>query len=412
MAHTQTIPAAPISDDRRAKRNTLVLSLAQALYYVGAAIQVTVSGLVGHMLADDKSLATLPVTTFILGTLVSTVPASMLMRRAGRRAGFLLGASLGVTSATLATYAIYDRSFLLFCVAFFIIGGYQAFAQYYRFAAADTASEAFRPKAISWVLAGGLVAAVAGPQLVIYTKDALAPVIYAGSFIATACASLFAIGVLSFVDIPKPPTTGAGGTPPRPLREILKQVKLRIAIVTGMVSYASMTFIMTATPLAMVACNHSVDSAAWAIQWHILAMFAPSFFTGQLIDRFGRERVILAGLVLLGSAGLVALSGQALWQFYLAMVLLGVGWNFGYIGSTTLVTDCHRPEERNKVQAVNEFMVFGLVAFASFFSGKLLHDVGWTTVTVSYLPFVALAAGLALMLSIKGASWGGTTSRT
>lgn len=412
MAHTQTIPAAPFSDDRKAKRNALILSVAQALYFTGASIQVAVGGLVGYMLADDKSLATIPVTTFVIGTIISTIPASMFMRRVGRRAGFQLGALLGLVATILATYAIFERSFWLFALATFITGGYQAFAQYYRFAAADMASDAFRPRAISWVLVGGLVAAVMGPQLVIYTKDVLAPVMFAGSFIASACASLFAIGVLSFVDIPKPPSTSTDGTPPRPLLEIFKQVKLRIAVFAGMVSYASMTFIMTATPLAMVACNHPVDSAAWAIQWHSLAMFAPSFVTGRLIDRFGRERVILAGLVLLGCSGLVALSGLALWQFNLAMILLGVGWNFGYIGSTTLVTDCHRPEERNKVQAVNEFMVFGLVGVASFFSGKLLHDVGWTTVTVSYLPFVALAAGLVLMLTVRGARWGTTTSRT
>ena len=261
------------------------------------------------------------------------------------------------------------------------------------------------------MLAGGLVAAIAGPQLVIYTKDVLAPVTFAGVYVASAIASMLAIGVLAFIDIPKAPKASADGKPPRPLREILKQPKLRIAIFSGMVSYGSMTFLMTATPLAMVACNHSVDSAAWAIQWHVLAMFAPSFGTGRLIDRFGRERVVLAGLLLLAGAGVVAHAGISLWHFNLAMILLGVGWNLGYIGSTTMVTDCHRPEERNKVQAVNEFMVFGLLAFASFFSGKLLHDTGWETVTVSYLPFVVLAAGLVLMLSLRSASWGAAPNR-
>lgn len=412
MTQVQSTQPHLASGDRRARRNAVVLSMAQALYFVTASIQITLSGLVGYLLADDKSLATLPVTAYVLGTLLSTVPASMLMRRVGRRAGFQLGALIGIGSAGLATVAIFDLSFSLFCFALFFSGGYQAFAQYYRFAAADTASESFRPKAISWVLAGGLVAAVAGPQLVIYTKDAFAPVIYAGSFATAALGSMAAIGVLSFLDIPKSPATSADGTPPRPLREILKQARLRVAIFTGMVSYASMTFIMTATPLAMVAYNHSVDSAALAIQWHVLAMFAPSFFTGQLIGRFGRERVVLAGLALLASAGLVALSGIALWQFNLAMILLGVGWNFGYIGSTTMVTDCHRPEERNKVQAVNEFMVFGLVAVASFSSGKLLYETGWSSVAVSYLPLVAVAAGLALMLSVRGSTWGSGGARS
>ena len=283
-----------------------------------------------------------------------------------------------------------------------LAGTYQAFAQYYRFAAADTASEEFRPKAISWVLLGGLVAAVAGLQIVIYTKDIFAPVLFAGAFAASAVTAFIGLLVTTLIDIPKAPATSPTGESPRPLRIILGQRKLKTAIFSGMVSYASMTFVMTATPLAMVACNHSVESAAFAIQWHVLAMFVPSFFTGNLIARYGREPIILIGLLLLGCAGLVAVSGQALWQFNLAMILLGLGWNFGYIGSSTLVTDCHRPEERNKVQAVNEFMVFGLVAVASFSSGKLLYNVGWETLTVSYLPLVALAASLVLMLAIKG----------
>lgn len=412
MTCSEAIPDRPISDDRRARRNALILSLAQALFFVASSIQATVSGLVGYMLADDKSLATLPVTALVLGSLVTTVPASMFMRQVGRRIGFQLGAMLGTLSSVIAIYAIYDQSFWLFCFAIFMSGSYQAFAQYYRFAAADTASEAFRPRAISWVLAGGLLAAIAGPQLVIYTKDALAPVMFAGVFVAAAVASLLAVAVVSLVNIPKAPKSAPDGTPPRPLREILKQAKLRIAIFSGMVSYGSMTYLMTATPLAMVACNHSVDSAAWAIQWHVLAMFAPSFVTGRLIDRFGRERVVLAGLLLLAAAGVVAHAGISLWHFNLAMILLGVGWNLGYIGSTTMVTDCHRPEERNKVQAVNEFMVFGLLAFASFFSGKLLHETGWETVAISYLPFVVLAAGLVLMLTFRDARWGSTANRS
>jgi MFS family permease len=411
MTHAHSIQPQLASNDRRARRNTLILSLAQALYMIGAAIQITLAGLVGHLLADDKSYATFPITAYVLGTLISTVPASMLMRRVGRRTGFLVGASLGVVSASIAVYAIFEMSFPIFCLALLFSGGYQAFAQYYRFAAADTASAEFRPKAISWVLAGGLIAAVVGPQLVIYTKDALAPVVYAGSFVASACSAILALGILSLVDIPKAPEASVDGSPPRTLREILRQVKLRIAIFTGMVSYASMTFVMTATPLAMVACNHSVDSAAMAIQWHVLAMFAPSFITGHLIARFGRERIVFAGLVLLAGAGLIAVSGLAIWQFNLAMILLGLGWNFGYVGSTTMVTDCHRPEERNKVQAVNEFMVFGLVAVASFSSGKLLHEMGWFTVAVTYLPLVALAAGLVLMLSVRSAKWGTGTTR-
>ncbi len=398
-------------DDRRARRNAVVLSVSQALYFTGASIQLTISGLVGYLLADDKSLATLPISAYVIGTVLSTMPASMFMRHVGRRRGFQFGALMGLASAVLAVLAIYESSFWLFGLAMLISGIYQAFAQYYRFAAADTASDEFRPKAISWVLLGGLAAAVAGPQIVIYTKDALAPVMYAGAFAASAVAAFLGILVAALIDIPKVPATSPDGEPPRPLRIILGQRRLKIAILCGMVSYASMTFVMTATPLAMVANEHSVESAAFAIQWHVLAMFAPSFFTGNLIARFGREPIILTGLILLGCTGLIAASGLAIWQFNLSLIVLGVGWNFAYIGSTTMVTDCHRPEERNKVQAINEFMVFGFVALASFASGKILHDGGWGSVAVAYLPFVALAVGLALMLSIRGANLSGRGSQ-
>lgn len=401
----ENLPIDASDGDRRAKRNTAVLSAAQALYLISASTLLTLGGIVGHMIADDKSLATLPVSTYVLGTLLTTVPASMFMRRFGRRAGFQIGAVAATISATLAVYAIFERSFWLFCLATMLTGIYQAFSQYYRFAAADTASPAFRPKAISWVLAGGLFAAVAGPQIVILSKEAFAPVMFAGSFAVSALVSLLALAVLSLVDIPNAPQTSQDGRPPRPLGEILRQPKLRVAILAGMVSYASMSFIMTATPLAMIACNHSVDSAALAIQWHVLAMFAPSFFTGSLIARFGRERVVLTGLLLLASSGLIATTGIAIWQFNFAMILLGLGWNLGFIGATTMVTDCHRPEERGKVQAVNEFMVFGMVAAASFSSGKLLHGAGWDFVAISYLPFVALAAGLVLLLHVRRRQW-------
>lgn len=390
-----------VLDDARARRNALILSAAQALYGISAASLITLGGLVGQLLAEDKSLATLPISTMVLGTALSTVPASLLMRSGGRRLGFMVGAGFGVASALLAAYAIFAQSFWVFCFATALGGVFQASSQYYRFAAADTASAHFRPKAISWVLAGGLVSAVAAPQLVIYTRDLFAPVQFAGSFAGLAVTSTLALCVLAFVDIPLQPRFGAGGAAPRPLTQIIAQPKLVIAILCGMASFSLMSFVMTASPVAMVACNHSVDSAAYAIQWHVLAMFAPSFFTGTLIQRHGRERVVLTGLVLLLATGAVALSGVALWQFNLALILLGVGWNFGYIGATTMVTDCHRPEERGKVQALNEFMTFGAVALASFASGKILHVWGWEAVAMTVFPVAGLAAVLlfALMLS-------------
>lgn len=386
-------------DDTRARRNALVLSAAQALYGIGATILVTLGGLTGHMLADDKSLATLPISTYVLGTALSTVPASLVMRKVGRRRGFQLGTCAAILSGCLATAAIFAQHFWLFCFATAFTGTYQAFVNYYRFAATDTASPLFRPKAVSWVLAGGVIAAIVGPEIVVLTKDAFAPVLFAGSFATSAFMGLIAMGVLNFVDIPH---HGAGAhleEPPRPLLEILSQGRLMVAIACGMVSYAAMNFMMTAAPLAMVACNHPINSAADAIRWHILAMFAPSFVTGSLIARFGREAVILAGLGLFFAAGLVALSGIAEWQFDLSLIFLGLGWNFSFVGATTLVTDCHRPSEKAKVQAVNDLFVFGLVALGSFASGMVLNVAGWAYVALTILPFAALAGLLVLSLA-------------
>jgi predicted MFS family arabinose efflux permease len=390
--------AAPVRDgDRLARKNAVILSAAQALYISSATIIITLGGLVGQQLAEDKSLATLPITALVLGTACLTVPASLFMRRFGRRAGFLTGAAAGFVSAGLAIYAIFIQSFWLFCLATMCNGAYQAFSMYYRFAAADTASEAFRPKAISWVLVGGVVAAIAGPQIVIWTRTLFDPVMFAGSFAASMVLSVASMVLLGFVDIPKP-SEAAQGDPPRPMGEILAQPRLVVAIVCGMVSYGIMNLVMTATPLAMVACDLSVDDAAFVIQWHALAMFAPSFFTGNIIARFGRERVISAGLIMLAACGAVALMGIDIANFWTALVLLGLGWNFAFVGATALVTDCYRVSERNKVQALNDLAVFCTVALASFASGNLLNRIGWDAVVISLFPFVAIALAMIVWL--------------
>ncbi len=388
-------------DDGRAKKNVLILFIAQALYGGGTSIMITLGGLVGHQLAVDKGLATLPITTFVLGTALMTVPASMYMKLVGRRLGFMTGAAFGVASGALATYAIFQNSFWLFCLGTFLGGTYQASSMYYRFAATDTASDGFKAKAISWVLAGGIVAAFLGPQLVIYTKALFSPVLFAGSYASATMLSLLALAVVSFIDIPKP-SAEQHLEAARPLGTIMRQPRLLIAMFCGMVSFGIMNFVMTATPLAMVACGLTVDDAAFVIQWHIVAMFAPSFFTGHLINKFGKERVIGLGLILLAGCGVVALSGIDLTHFWFALVLLGLGWNFGFVGATALVTDCYRPSERNKVQAANDLCVFGMVAFASFSSGKLLHLVGWDAVAGGLFPFVALAFLLIGWLYLQG----------
>jgi MFS family permease len=382
-------------DDTLAKQNALILAMAAAFGSANPSIVIALGGLVGQTLAEDKALATLPVSVTQLGLALGTIPAAMLMRRAGRRTGYIVGAIVGVIAGCVAAYGIAAGSFWLFCLGTFISGFYGSYVQSYRFAATDSASDKFKAAAISWVMIGGLAAAIIGPQTVIWTKDALPNVPFAGGFIGQAALALVSIAILAFLrptpvsDAPK-----AGG---RPLSEIVRQPRFVTAVAAGLVSYGLMSFVMTATPVAMVGCGHSVETATLGIQWHIIAMFGPSFFTGRLIERFGKEQVTVAGLILIAASAVVGLSGLSVGHFWITLVLLGIGWNFGFIGATSLVTDCYRPEERAKVQAANDFLVFGSVAVASFSSGKLLHVGGWETVNWLVFPPVALALVLLLL---------------
>ena len=386
-------------DDRLAKRNAVLLALAQALGGASASIVIATGPLVGYMMLDeDKSLATLPVSAMVLGTAFGTIPAGMIMRRFGRRVGFTGAAILGILSGLLASFAVFRDQFLLFSLACSMGGFAGAFVQQYRFAAADTASDAFKPKAISWVLAGGVLAGVVGPQTVIATKDMFAPIMFAGTYLAQAGLALMSLFLLAFIRIPKPPVQNRKQSGGRPLRTIMMQPRFIVAAACGICSYALMSLVMTATPLAMIACGLSETDAALGIQWHVLAMFGPSFFTGSLIARFGKERIVSIGLTLLAGCSIVALMGIELAHFWTALVLLGLGWNFGFIGATAMLTDTYRPEERNMVQAVNDFLVFGFVAAASFSSGALLNAFGWGTVNVLVFPFVVLCIGLLVWL--------------
>jgi len=377
-------------DDGRARRNAFVFSVAQALYGANTSVLITTGGLVGYTLADDKSLATLPISSYVVGAAIATIPAAFLMRKVGRRPGFIVGSLMGALGSGLCAYAIYLQAFFLFCLGTSFIGVYQAFAGYYRYAAADVASEKFRSRAVSWVLVGGIAAAILGPWIVRTTTDLFPLVLFAGAFMTVCGLSLFSVLVLLFVDIPHVradiATRGA-----RPLREILSQPKLLIAIFCCMTAFAVMNLVMTATPLAMTEHNHSIDSATFVIQWHIIGMFGPSFFTGYLIDKFGKETIIATGMVFLMLSGVISLMGTEYVNFWVALVFLGVGWNFGYIGGTTLVLDCYQPSERNKVQAATDFSVFALVALASFTSGAMLNSFGWQAVQYTMFPLVAIA---------------------
>ena len=375
--------------DRLARRNALLLAIAQSLGGATASIVVALGGLAGHeLLGSDKSLATLPITFFVLGTACGTLPAGYIMRHLGRRTAYMGAAVLGGLGGLLACFGIIQGSFVTLLLGTMGCGIAGAFVQSYRFAAADTASDAFRPKAISWVMTGGLIAGIVGPQTVIATKDMLAPIMFAGSFAAIAVLNTIAFCLVFFVRIPRL-TAAERADSGRPILQIIRQERFIVAVACGIGSYALMNFVMTATPLAMIACGHTQTDAALAIQWHVLAMYVPSFFTGSLIARFGKSRIVAFGLLLLVGCGIVALSGVAVEDFWFALILLGLGWNFGFIGATSMVTDTYRPEERTKVQATNDFLVFGFVAAASFASGNVLNDYGWETINWILFPVVA-----------------------
>jgi len=389
------------ADDHLARRNALVLAVTQALAGGNSTVLVATAGIVGTTLAPDKSLATLPISIYVLGMWMGTLPLGALARRLGRRNALQIGTVCGVLTGLICCLAVLQGSFLLFNVGAVFSGLYASAHQSYRFAAADTASEAFRPKAISWVLFGGVVAAVVGPQLVIATQDLWPPYLFAATYVGQSALALISAGVLMFTNIPKPPPRLAAGDG-RPLGEIAKQPRFVVAVACGVAAYSTMNLLMTSAPLAMVMCNHSVTDATLGLQWHVLGMYAPSFATGALISRFGLERVTGAGLALIIVAAVIGIAGISLWHFWVALALLGVGWNFAFIGATTMVTHCHRPNERNKVQAFNDFLVFGSMAIGSFSSGALLVSFGWSMVNEVAFPVVLAATALLVWGTLRG----------
>jgi len=378
--------------DRLAKRNALVLATGQALAGANNTVIVTTGSIVGAMLAPDKSLATLPISMMVCGMWAGTLPMGFLARRFGRRVAYASATIAGTLAGLIGYAAMLRGSFWLYLVSAFFGGLYASSHMSYRFGAADTASPEFKPKAIAYVMAGGLLAAILGPQLVIYTKDLMPPYLFAASYLGQAAfAALAGIVILTFFRAPGGAhftSTKAG----RPIAEIARQPKFVVAVVCGVASYALMNLMMTSAPLAMFDCGHTVGDAALGIQWHVLAMYAPSFFTGSLILRFGVARIAAAGLVLLALSAVAGLAGTTVAHFWTALILLGVGWNFAFVGATTMVTDCYRPEERNKVQAFNDFLIFGSMAIGSFASGSMLAHFGWYLVNVVMFPVVAVAA--------------------
>ncbi|RTM06004.1 MAG: MFS transporter [Bradyrhizobiaceae bacterium] len=377
-----------IADDVRARANVVRLAAAQALTGANSAVIFATGSIVGATLAPDMSLATVPLSMYVLGLAAGTLPTGAISRRFGRRVAFIIGTGLGALTGLTGSFAILHSSFVLFCIATFLGGLYGSVAQSYRFAAADGASAAYRPKAVSWVMAGGVFAGVLGPQLVQWTMDVWQPYLFAFSFLVQAAVALIAMGIVAGVDIPKPaPADLHGG---RPLLTIVTQPRFVAAALCGVISYPMMNLVMTSAPLAMKMCGLSVSDSNFGIQWHIVAMYGPSFFTGTLITRLGAPKVVAAGLLLEAGAAGIGLSGLTAMHFWATLIVLGVGWNLSFVGASALVLETHRPQERNKVQAFNDFLVFGMMAIGSFSSGQLLANYGWSAVNLVVFPPVIL----------------------
>jgi MFS family permease len=379
----------------RAWRNVLILAVCQGLYLSASSVQAALSGLVGATLAPEKLLSTLPYSLITLTTATATIPASFLMARIGRRAGFMLGAMIGGLGGAISTVAIFQQSFVGFCVGNALMGCFQATAQYYRFAAADAAEPSEKGRAVSWVLAGGVAAALLGPSIAGFSKDLFAPVLFAGAYLAISVLAAVTVVLLAFlaaIQSSAPARSGGG----RPLSVIVRQPAFIAAVANSVLGYAAMSFVMTATPLAAVACGHTSDDAIGIIRVHLVGMFAPSFVTGRLIARYGVTRILLAGATAVLLSVLVALSGTALVHFWLALTLVGLGWNFMYVGGTTLLTSAYQPEERAKTQGLNEFLTFGTVALASLSSGGVFTVAGWNAVNYAITPVLLIAAAATL----------------
>jgi predicted MFS family arabinose efflux permease len=369
--------------------NIGLLATAQGLYLMSGVTYIMFAGLVGQMLADNKLLATLPIAIMTIGTASSTVPMSMLMKRIGRRFGFLIGASAGAVSGSLGAYAILQGSFFMFCCAALIMGIYQACTQYYRYAAVESAPMDFVSRAVSLVLLGGVLSALVGPSLAVFSRDLLSPVPFAGGFAMSALVSIAAMIPLALLHIPRPmEDTNHEGA--RPLSVIIRQPVFIAAMLNAATSYSLMVLVMTATPLAMTACGFEMHDTGSVIQWHVLAMFVPSFFTGSLIHRFGVLTILFAGMALFVVSAVFALSGIALLNFTVSLILLGVAWNFLFVGGTTLLTQAYQPSEKAKTQGVNEFIVFAAAATGSFSSGGLFNLSGWDAVNYGGAPLLIL----------------------
>jgi MFS family permease len=388
------------------RQNVLVLTVSLALNMTAVSVMIVTSALVGQMLAENKALATLPFSLQFVGTMAASIPASLIMQRMGRRFGFGCGAAIGIFAGAVMTMAIWLGDFWLFALGNALVGVANGIAQLYRFAAAEVADHAFRPKAISLVLGGGVVAAIFGPELAKWSRDLLDPLNFAGCFLVVMVLNAAALLLLQMLRIP-PLTRAERMQVGRPLLEIVRQPTYVIALFGAMVAFSVMIMVMTATPIAMIACGHDFNDAAFVIQWHALGMFAPSFVTGWLIVRLGVLNVMLLGVAMLAGCIGVNLVGTDVAHFWAANFMLGIGWNFLFVGASNLLTETYQPAERAKAQAFNDFTVFGVVAIASLGAGVLHELVGWSAVNLGgVLPALGILAGLIWLRAHRKAAAG------
>lgn len=403
-----TDSALPQTSDAIARRNVVVLVAAQALLGTQLPMVFTIAGLAGTTLSPNPCWATLPITMMVMGSMLAATPLSLVMQRFGRRAGFVLGTAGGFSGGGLCSLALQHNSFLMFLGGSLLLGLYMSANGFYRFAATDMASAEFRPRAISWVMAGGLLSAFIGPQLVKLTSQAMV-VPFLGTYLVVMALNMVGVFLFAFLDIPRPAARAHDAPKGRSWRELLADPYIRVAVICATVSYALMNLVMTSSPLAIVGCGFTTSNAADVVSSHVLAMYIPSFFTGALIARFGTERIMGLGLFILAGAGIVALTGVSLPHFFGAMMLLGLGWNFGFIGATTLLAAHHAPEERGRAQGMNDFIVFAGVTLASLSSGGLMNcsggspEAGWQMVNLAMLPFLILAGGALIWLVMRPA---------
>ncbi|MEM1235268.1 MAG: MFS transporter [Pseudomonadota bacterium] len=401
-----SVSADVLADDSRAKRNVAILIAAQALLGSQITMIFVIGGLAGQMLAPNACLATLPISMIVFGSMTTAPWLSRLMQARGRVTGFVTGSLGGLCGSLIGAYALSIGDFWVLLIGSYMTGMYMSAQGFYRFAATDTASDDFRAKAISYVMAGGLLSALIGPQLTKVTNDLMA-VPFMGTYLVAAAMNLIGMAIFPLLDLPKPRREKVVALG-RSTWEMLKTPRIAVAVICAMVSYALMNLVMTSTPLAVVGCGFTEGNAADIVSAHVIAMFAPSFFTGHLINRFGVEKIVGVGLLILAVAGGVGLAGIELFNFFGALVLLGIGWNFGFIGATTMLAGAHAPEERGRIQGANDAIVFGCVTVASLASGGLMNcaggsvEAGWNAVNIAMAPFLALAAGSLVWLAMKG----------